>query len=485
MSRRKMHFGAPFGWLICGTQPVRSAIVPKILSRHTVPCACRSVRSGSGWNRTMHTSAPPSPRTRRPDQTIPDPQRRRRPAPGWQPRRRARSKVAYIDDAGSYTCDRLAARASRCGNALLGTLGLARRPRPDVRARLHRFLRCSSARSRQGSCRSRSQCAAHRTRLRGSRRRRCACGGVSQALIANFARAAGACRHSSAWSSPVVTTTTVSRACSPRGPAARCRADACDRPLFLAPTPPVPPVRRRARCPDHPCRRALRTEVLGIRRTGRGVLGRRSSSSPTASAAASTLSVGATAILMADGPRRMRCSEKRLLNTKPTSSTACPRSTPACSRTPFAPDRRRMGNARLPLRARRRRGVGRLEETHRVDIPSTTSAPPDAASSCQPRRRRAIRHRRHASAGAAPDRRGAATGSPRLRSRADCDLRAELGGAVLEPAGEEPCHLLEAGRASGDRYYRNRDGATASPGAATACSRWAASTCRRSRSSRR
>ena len=36
------------------------------------------------------------------------------------------SKVAYIDDAGSYTYDQLAARASRCGNALLGTLGLAR-----------------------------------------------------------------------------------------------------------------------------------------------------------------------------------------------------------------------------------------------------------------------------------------------------------------------------------------------------------------------
>ena len=36
------------------------------------------------------------------------------------------SKVAYIDDAGSYTYDQLAARANRCGNALLGTLGLAR-----------------------------------------------------------------------------------------------------------------------------------------------------------------------------------------------------------------------------------------------------------------------------------------------------------------------------------------------------------------------
>ena len=35
-------------------------------------------------------------------------------------------KVAYIDDAGEYTYDQLAARANRCGNALLGTLGLAR-----------------------------------------------------------------------------------------------------------------------------------------------------------------------------------------------------------------------------------------------------------------------------------------------------------------------------------------------------------------------
>ena len=35
-------------------------------------------------------------------------------------------KVAYIDDAGAYTYDQLAARANRCGNALRGTLGLAR-----------------------------------------------------------------------------------------------------------------------------------------------------------------------------------------------------------------------------------------------------------------------------------------------------------------------------------------------------------------------
>ena len=34
-------------------------------------------------------------------------------------------KVAYIDDAGEYTYDQLAARANRCGNALLGTLGVA------------------------------------------------------------------------------------------------------------------------------------------------------------------------------------------------------------------------------------------------------------------------------------------------------------------------------------------------------------------------
>jgi benzoate-CoA ligase len=173
------------------------------------------------------------------------------------------------------------------------------------------------------------------------------------------------------------------------------------------------------------------------------------------------MAVGATAVLMAERPTPQAVF-KRLREHKPTSSTACRRSTPALLASPEMPKRASCAAARVHLGRRGAAGGHRqaLDGNPRRRDPRRHRLHRDAAHlPFQPRRRGALRHHRQGGARlrGAPDRRGRHVVAP--GEIGELQIKGPSAAALYWNQREKSRHTFMGDwTRSGDKYTEIEDG---------------------------
>ena len=319
----------------------------------------------------MHTLSTADHGCTPPRIVIPIPTNAADDLPRAQPRRRARQGRLHRRCRQLHLRPARCARASRCGNALRGTLRLARGDRVLMCVLdCIDFWRCSSARSRPGWCRSQSiRCSPNATTNMLDSGARAAV--VSQALLVISPALPGRVPTLERLVSPVVATTTVDALLSAQSEQLEAVPTRATDPRFWLPTSGSTGAPKGTKHPRQP---SIPAELYGTGgpghpRTGRGSFGGvllrlRPGNGPTFRFE--------DAILMASERAHAGCRFGLAKSTSPTSSTVCPRLLVHAQAHTGCPDRGRRDEAvAAPLRFEAPpEGVGRRWKECIVDIPT-------------------------------------------------------------------------------------------------------------------